>query len=65
MILESIEAILKYEYPVKVQIKNKNQVQDVPQCKKCRSKYQHQSTKHEIQVQFNFNRTKPNHFRIV
>ena len=38
---------------------------NVPQCKKCRSKYQHQSTKYEIQVQFNFSRTKPNYFRIV
>ena len=31
--LESIEAILKFEYQVKVQIKNKNQVQDVLQSK--------------------------------
>ena len=31
MILESIEAILKYEYQVRVQIKNKNQVQNALQ----------------------------------
>ena len=33
MIWESIEAILKYEYQDKIQIKNKNQGQDVLQSK--------------------------------
>ena len=53
LILESIEAILRYEYQVKVQIKNKNQVQNVLQSRSIEANHTSQpSMKSKFEFKF-------------